>query len=374
MPPVDNNPRANLDAFQRLTRSLDKADSSQVRLSDDGSIKARSAFVTKLVSLFTRASKVEANNRAVAEAFVGAVERNLQRQVGKSLSQDWAASIVDNVRAHLADQLAGKAMLSLGDLKAQLAYLKDDLAVGVFVQTAQSQTESLKSAMDQYRTSAEGKPSVEELSSKFANGGKLTADELQQVKDWHASAQAASTDLLALVDGDTATQLRSRLESKVTSQRAAGETDSADAWQETLDLVAQWQGYAGEFDSMVSEDINYAAHMLKYGGDPSLTKDALKGERWATPNPGHEPLAADAPAGKSALKKGSVAGPVDPKAQWLDKGGQQLPSNAAVPEDLASPHDPRALEPQSRIVNSIVRDKALPGEGHEATRVNWKDV
>ena len=85
-------------------------------------------------------------------------------------------------------------------------------------------------------------------------------------------------------------------------------------------------------------------------------------------------LAADAPAGKSALKKGSVAGPVDPKAQWLDKGGQQLPSNAAVPEDLASPHDPRALEPQSRIVNSIVRDKALPGEGHEATRVNWKDV
>jgi hypothetical protein len=215
---------------------------------------------------------LEANNRAVAEAFVGAVERNLQRQVGKSLSQDWAASIVDNVRAHLADQLAGKAMLSLGDLKAQLAYLKDDLAVGVFVQTAQSQTEALKSAMDQYRASDEGKPSVEELSGKFANGGKLTADELQQVKDWHASAQAASTDLLALVDGDTATQLRSRLESKITSQRAAGETDSADAWQETLDLVAQWQGYAGEFEGMVSDDISYAAHVLAYEGDPSLNK------------------------------------------------------------------------------------------------------
>ena len=87
-----------------------------------------------------------------------------------------------------------------------------------------------------------------------------------------ASAQAASTDLLALVDGDTATQLRSRLESKITSQRAAGETDSADAWQETLDLVAQWQGYAGEFEGMVSDDISYAAHVLAYEGDPSLNK------------------------------------------------------------------------------------------------------
>ena len=67
MPRIGDSPKLNLQAFEKLARSKD-ADNSLLRVSDDGSIKARSAFASRVVNLFRSSNAIEATNREVAEA------------------------------------------------------------------------------------------------------------------------------------------------------------------------------------------------------------------------------------------------------------------------------------------------------------------
>ena len=68
MPRIGDSPKLNLQAFEKLARSK-SADNSQLRVvADDGSIKARSAFASRVVNFFRSSNAIEATNREVAEA------------------------------------------------------------------------------------------------------------------------------------------------------------------------------------------------------------------------------------------------------------------------------------------------------------------
>jgi hypothetical protein len=67
MPRIGDNPKLNLQAFEKLARSKG-ADNSQLRVANDGSIKARSAFASRVVNFFRSSNAIEATNREVAEA------------------------------------------------------------------------------------------------------------------------------------------------------------------------------------------------------------------------------------------------------------------------------------------------------------------
>lgn len=373
MPKIGDSPNLNLRAFEQLTRTKG-ADDSQVRVSDDGSVKARSAFATRVVNLFRSTNAIQASNRDVAEAFVASVQKTLDRQVKSSeggLSQQWSADIVDTLRSQLADQLSGKASLSLRDLKERLAYLRDDMGVGKFVHQAEVKTQALQSLMDQFSVSSNEEPSLSDLVERFQSGHSLQAGDVGRVNAWLTQAESASVELDALIDGAEVDGLSARIENKVQGQRAAGEADSADAWQDTLNLIKDWRNFAGEATSMHKATIDGARHLVRYEGDFSKTVEGQKGHRWTGENPGREPLAFDVQPQKSILKRGATV-EVDPSYQWLDKGGDKLPSNAPVSEkDVQPEHDRYGLSPEGRMVNASIRDKALPAGGHEATRLDF---
>jgi hypothetical protein len=373
MATIGDSPNLNLRAFEQLTRSKG-ADDSQVRVSDDGSVKARSAFATRVVNLFRSNNAIEASNREVAEAFVATVQKSLDRQVKASeggLSQQWSADIVETLRSQLAEQLSGKASLSLRDLKDRLTYLRDDIGVGKFVHKADVKTQALQSLIEQFSASTETQPSLADLTERFQAGQSLQADEVGRVKTWLTQAQGVSDEIEALIDGAEVDGLSARIESKVLGQRAAGETDSAEAWQETLTQIKDWQIFAGEATTLHKATVDAAKHLVRCGGDFSKSVEGQKGHRWTDENRGHEPLAGDAQPKKSLLKR-SAAAELDPTYQWWDKGGEKLPSNAPVdPADVQAKPDRYAPSAEGRIVGAIIRDKALPGEGHEATRLDF---
>jgi hypothetical protein len=375
MPRIGDSPNLNLRAFEQLARSK-SADDSQVRVTDDGSVKARSAFATRVVNFFRSANAIQASNREVAESFVATVQKSLDRQVKASeggLSKQWSADIVDTLRSQLADQLSGKASLSLRDLKGSLTYLRDDIGAGKFVHQAEVKTQALQSLIDQFSVSTDEQPSLADLTHRFQAGHSLQADEVNRVKTWLGQAQDLSNEVEALIDGPEVDGLTARIETKVEGQRAAGETDSADAWQDTLNLLKDWRIFAGEATTMHKATIDEAKHLVRCGGDFSKTVEGQKGHRWTDENQGRDPLADDAKPKKSLLKRSATA-ELDPKYQWWDKGGETLPSNAPVSEaDVQAEPDRYALSAEGRIVSAIIRDKALPGEGHEATRLDFSE-
>lgn len=373
MPRIGDSPNLSLRSFEQLARSKN-ADDSQVRIADDGSVKARSGFASRVVNFFRSANAIQASNREVAEAFVATVQKSLDRQVKASeggLSQQWSADIVDTLRSQLADQLSGKASLSLRDLKDRLTYLHDDIGAAKFVHQAEVKTEALQSLIDQFSASTETQPSLSDLAERFQAGHSLQPEEVNRVKTWLSQAQDANNELEAFIDGDAVDGLAARIENKVQSQRTAGDADSADAWQDTLQLIQDWRVFAGEATSIHKLTLDVAKHLVRYDGDFAKTVEGQKGHRWTDENPGHEPLAGDVQPKKSLLKRSATVEP-DPSYQWWDKGGEKLPSNAPVSvDDLQAEPDRYAPSAQGRVVNAIIRDKALPGEGHEATRLDF---
>jgi hypothetical protein len=365
----------NLSDFQRLARAKEASD-SQVRIGDDGTIKARSAFASRVVNLFSRSATVEARNKAVAEAFVQSVEQYVQAKGGGTAAEvQWTTSLVSELRASLANQLAGKAQLTLSDIKQQLGALKDPLGITSFVSQAESATSALKAGFDAYSAADASGNSVETLVGKFSDGGKLDRQELLRVGQWLKATTGAQDRVLQLIDNASVDALNSRIDSRVSQQREAGAIQEADAWQGVRDLVGQWRVDAGDLESMVSELTHYAQHIVKHQGDFSTTMDAQKGVRWKTENPGHEPPPADAQPKKSILKRTVAKIEVDPNPKWQDKGGAELPSNAPVPEQLASeaPVDPSLGSPQERIAKANLRDQGISGATHEHTRLRFND-
>lgn len=376
MPRIGDSPKLNLQAFEKLARSKD-ADNSQLRVSDDGSIKARSAFASRVVNFFRSTKAIEATNREVAEAFVASVQKSLDHQVQANaggMSRQWSTDIVDTLRSQLADQLAGKASLSLRELKDRLTYLRDDIGAGKFVHEAEVKSQAMQALIDQFSVSNSEQPSLSELVERFQSGETLQPGEVNRVKQWHDQAVVVSNSIKSLVDGEEVDGLTARIENKVQRQRLLGETDSADAWQDTLNLLKDWRIYADEANNEHSTTLESAKHLVRYDGDFSKTVEGQKGHRWTGENPDHEPPGFDAQPKKLLLKR-SAAVEINPSYQWLDKGGEELPSNEPVKEeDLESPRDRYAPSAEGRMVNAIIRDKTLPAGGHESTKVRVSDA
>jgi len=376
MPRIGDSPKLNLQAFEKLARSK-SADNSQLRVADDGSIKARSAFASRVVNFFRSSNAIEATNREVAEAFVASVKKSLDHQVQASaggVSQQWSVDIVDTLRTQLADQLSGKASLSLRDLKDELNYLRDDIGVGKFVHEAEVKSQAMQALIDQFSVSNNEEPSLSDLVERFQSGESLKSGEVNRVKQWLDRADVASTAIKSLVDGDEVDALIARIGNKVQRQRLEGETDSADAWQDSLNLLRDWRSYANEANNEHSTTLESAKHLVRCDGDFSKTVEGQKGHRWTGENPYHEPPGFDAQPKKSLLKH-SAAVEINPSYEWLDKGGDKLPSNEPVrEEDLESSRDRYAPSAEGRMVNAIIRDKTLPAGDHESKKVHFSDA
>jgi hypothetical protein len=229
-------------------------------------------------------------------------------------------------------------------------------------------------------------PGVLSLVHDFDTGIKLSDPQLKQLDQWLDKASAARDSVSQLTDGlnvekkrgrETVTvwveaevnSLESNIEVKAKDCRAEGDEGAAQQWEQIGGGIKQWKAQLDDKTSVMEGPINYVRHILKNGGDRSLTLDGKKPLWGQVPAKLHEPNAQAQP-GKSILKRTGHDNLVDEKYPWLDKGGDQLPSNQVVSRDLESPHADE-LEPGTKAMRANVRDLKNPGGDHEATRLRF---
>ena len=384
-------PTPQLSQFTQVLRHKGIED-QQLRVSDSGEIKARGNFAAKVVAwLFP--SKVEAQNRAVAESFLKALDQDLASKHSKGpllgqserLSDSRRAETLATVRESLAGQLSGKVKLTANDVKDLLAWVKDDVGIAVFMNNSAEVDQQLDAVISGY-DGTDTQPGVLNWVQDFDAGIKLDSPTLKQLDQWLDKAISARDAASQLTDGFNVEKKRGRevttvwveaevnslestIEGKAKESRAQGDEGTASRWDDIGSGIKQWKAQIDDKTSLLEESINYVKHILKNGGDRSLTLDASKPQWAQVPSRLHEP-GAQAEAGKSILKDTGHEILIDEKYAWQDKGGDQLPSNQAVSRDLQAPHASE-LDPGTKVLRSNVRDLTNPGGDHEATKLRF---
>lgn len=301
------------------------------------------------------------------------------------LSDARRAETLATVRESLAGQLSGKVKLTANDVKDMLAWVKDDVGIAVFMNNSAEVDQQLDAVISGY-DGTDTQPGVLSLVQDFDAGIKLSDPQLKQLDQWLDKASSARDATSQLTDGSNVEKKRGReitsvwveaevnsleatIEGKAKESRAQGDEGTAQRWDDIGGGIKQWKAQLDDKTSLMEEPMNYVKHILKNGGDRSLTLDATKSQWSHVPSKLHEPDA-QAQAGRSILKNTGHEILIDEKYAWLDKGGSQLPSNQAVSRDLESPHA-NELDPNTKALRANVRDLKNPGGDHEATKLRF---
>lgn len=325
MATVGNTLSPSFQDFAQLAR-LRETGNKEVTLggSSGESLKTRGSFVSRLVEIF-RPEKAQAQHRAAAEAFIGAVAKELTQVHGsrssfhqvETIGDDRRAKVLDSLRGQLAAQLEGQARLTGSDIRAALNWLNTEAPFQVYADALDKAGTQLSSL----EASADDDGSVRQAIDRFDDATPLSGSDLTALKRFESSYKDVQQTLDKLFDPERGSyaSLNETMADKKRAASREGNAEEAQGWGELI----QWSNDQNRETNSRVKDL---------GGVASKVSSILTHieQRIDAPQKTHAPLERAAVAGSEgrSILKNREAGPVDPNAVWVDDGVE-----AEVPKD-----------------------------------------
>jgi hypothetical protein len=327
MATIGNTP--TFQDFAQLAR-LREAGNKEVTLGSASSgeaLKTRGNFMARLVEIF-KPEKAQAQHRAAAEAFVGAIEKELSKAHGASspfhefdqIADSRRAQVLGSLREQLSSQLEGQSRLTGSDIKSVLNWLNTEARFQVFADTM----ENAQSVLGDLEVSAENDKvdfSVRFVIDRFEEAQPLDADDMYQLQTFSDAYHGMEKALGELFDPESGSWsgLNETMADKKRAATKDGNAEEAQGWGE----VIQWA-------NDTNRDVN--SRMKDLAGVSSKVDSILTHvkEAQGAPQKTHAPLEQAANTGTEgrSILKTREAGLVDPNAVLVDDGTENEPDAA----------------------------------------------
>jgi hypothetical protein len=328
MATIGNTPSPTFQDFAQLAR-LREAGNKEVTVGSGSgdALKTRGNFLSRLVEIF-KPEKAQAQHRAAAEAFIGAVEKELGKAHGANspfhefdqISDSRRAQVLGSLRDQLSAQLEGHARLTGSDIKSVLNWLNTETRYQVYSDAM----ENAQGVLDDLETAAENDKvdfSVRFVIDRFEESKPLDTDDIYQLQtfsDAYHGMQKALAEMFNPEEGKWSS-LNETMADKKRAATKEGNTEVAQAWAD----VIQWS-------NDINRDVN--SRMKDLAGVSSKVDSILTHvkEAQGAPQRTHAPLERPAVAGSEgrSILKNREAGPIDPNAVLVDDGTDNEPDAA----------------------------------------------
>lgn len=321
MATIGNTISPSFQDFAQLARVRDNG-SKEVLLSGSSSgeaIKTRGNFMSRLVEIF-KPEKAQAQHRAAAEAFVGAIESELSKAHSASsafhefdqISDTRRAQVLGSLREQLSSQLEGQSRLTGSDIKSVLSWLNTEARFQVYADTM----ENAQAVLGELETASENDQvdfSARFAIDRFEDGKPLDADDLYQLQTFSDAYHGMQTALAEIFNADSGSWagLNETMADKKRAATKEGKAEEAQGWTD----VMQWA-------NDTNRDVN--SRMKDLAGVSSKVDSILTHVKQAdgAPQKTHAPLERASVTGSEgrSILKNREATPVDPNAVLVDDG------------------------------------------------------
>jgi hypothetical protein len=252
----------------------------------EAALQSRGRFVSRLVEFF-RPSLARAQHQASAEAFVEAVERQLETAHPEKsmfhhvelLSQDRKKALIDSFRGKIASQLEGQSRLTGSDIKAALQWLSTEAPMVVHLE----EIEALETALDNLEASAEDRDdlSVRQAIDCFDDGLPLAHRDKEAIEVFanvYSDVQGAMRELYDENSG-TYNDLKTEMMKSRREARDANLDAVAAGWGECLQWFSDKQGELSTRVKDLAGVNNKAQSILQTFAAPQINEPVAKADQ-----------------------------------------------------------------------------------------------